>query len=339
MFILVIRYQIDVLMSLIQHRKVEIEEVNIRLDRWFKRHFPNLPLSRFYKLLRTGQIRVDGKRAKPDLRLSFNQNIRIPPIQSKNFTVSNSSRRLKTSDADYMRKLVLYMDDEIIVIDKPAGLAVQGGSRTNRHLDGMLDTLRFDASERPKLVHRLDKDTSGVMILARTTLAARWLAKNFNGRNIRKVYWAITVGKPEKDSGRIDLPLSKLASGGRERVGVDQGNGKMAITDYQVIEYVGARVTWIALWPRTGRTHQLRAHCVAIGCPILGDGKYGGRDAFIDGLPSAAKRLQLFAREITIPKISFGSPRVHVVAPLPKHMAEVWQNFEFQKEPDREPFE
>ena len=324
-------------MSLIEYRKVEAEEVNIRLDRWFKRHFPNLPVSRLHKLLRTGQIRVDGKRAKPDFRLSFNQKIRIPPIQSKNLTASNSSYLLKTKDSDYMRKLVLYIDDEIIVIDKPAGLAVQGGSRTIRHLDGMLDTLRFGAPERPKLVHRLDKDTSGVMILARTTLVARWLAKNFNGRKIKKVYWAITVGKPEKDFGRIDLPLGKFSLRGGERVGVDQGNGKSAITDYQVIECLGKQLSWIALWPRTGRTHQLRAHCVAIGCPILGDGKYGGRNAFVDGLPNAARRLQLFAREITIPKL-FGGPRVHVVAPLPKHMAEVWRNFEFQNNPDREPF-
>ena len=213
------------------------------------------------------------------------------------------------------------MDRDIIVIDKPAGLAVHGGSATHWHLDGMLDALRFGGDERPRLIHRLDKDTSGVMVLARTAASARRLGKAFAGRDVRKVYWAITVGRPEQDQGRINLPLAKNMGKGRERVGVNEDAGKNAITDFQVLERAGNRLNWVALWPRTGRTHQLRAHCVAIGCPILGDGKYGGRGAFIEGLPANAKKLQLHAREIEIPQD--GGRDWRIVAPLPPHMRDV----------------
>lgn len=246
-------------------------------------------------------------------------------------------RQVNDKDAEFVQDLILHMDDDIIVLDKPSGLAVQGGSSTSRHLDGMLEALRFGLNERPKLVHRLDKDTSGVMVLARTSAAARELGRQFSGRDVRKVYWAITVGLPERDSGRIDLPLAKNADAGRERVGVDEEDGKRAITDFQVMDRAGKRLTWVALWPRTGRTHQLRAHCAAIGCPILGDGKYGGREAFVDGLPAAAKKLQLFAREITVPKID-GKRDTRVTAQLPPHMMELWNMLEFDTSPTMEPF-
>lgn len=327
-------------MSGVQHRKVADEDSEQRLDRWFLRYFPELPRGRLQKLLRTGQIRVDGKRAKAGLRLEAGQEVRIPPISAsapRNMQREDTPSTLDERDVAFMRNLILYQDDDMIVIDKPAGLAVQGGSATVRHLDGMLDALKFDNIERPKLVHRLDKDTSGVMVLARTSAAAREFGKIFSSRDIRKIYWAITVGKPERDSGRIDLPLAKNADAGRERMGVDEEEGKRAVTDFQIVERAGNRLMWMALWPRTGRTHQLRAHCVAVGCPILGDGKYGGRDAFVDGLPAAAKKLQLFAREIEVPKIS-GKGVIRVSAPLPPHMAELWKMLEFEAEPVVDPF-
>jgi len=324
-------------MSGVEHRIVAAADAELRLDRWFLRHFPDLPRGRLQKLLRTGQIRVDGKRAKAGLRLVAAQKIRIPPIQSTPSNERPSRQPINEKDITFVRDLILHMDDDIIILDKPTGLAVQGGSSTTRHLDGMLDALRFEAAERPKLVHRLDKDTSGVMVLARSTAAARELGRHFVGRDVRKIYWAVTVGLPERDAGRIDLPLAKNGSHGHERICVDEEDGKRAISDFQILERAGKRLTWLALWPRTGRTHQLRAHCAAIGCPILGDGKYGGRDAFVDGLPAAAKKLQLFAREIAVPKLS-GKGEIRVTAQLPPHMAELWKMLEFENEPAKEPF-
>ncbi|MEC7657616.1 MAG: RluA family pseudouridine synthase [Pseudomonadota bacterium] len=324
-------------MSRVQHRKVEMSGADQRLDRWFLKHFPELPRGRLQKLLRTGQVRVDGKRAKAGLRLIVGQEIRIPPI-TVTATVSKERRReIAEDDTAFVQSLVLHMDRDIIVIDKPAGLAVQGGSATHWHLDGMLDALRFGGDERPRLIHRLDKDTSGVMVLARTAASARRLGKAFAGRDVRKVYWAITVGRPEQDQSRINITLAKKMGKGRERVGVNEDAGKNAITDFQVLERAGNRLNWVALWPRTGRTHQLRAHCVAIGCPILGDGKYGGRDAFIEGLPASAKKLQLHAREIEIPQD--GGRDLRIVAPLPSHMWDVWEMLGFEDELPIEPFD
>tara|TARA_B100000676_G_C18057119_1_gene835197 strand:- start:84 stop:1067 length:984 start_codon:yes stop_codon:yes gene_type:complete len=314
-------------MSGVQHLTVEAPDAEQRLDRWFFKYFPKLPRGRLQKLLRTGQVRVDGKRAKAGLRLNIGQEIRIPPILDVPTVPEERDRRISGSETDFVQSLVLHMDREIIVINKPAGLAVQGGSAIRHHLDGMLDALRFDADERPRLIHRLDKDTSGVMILARSAASARKFSKAFMNRDIQKIYWAIVVGRPDQEQGRINLPLSKKIGKGRERVGVDEDVGKKAVTDFQVLERAGNRLNWVALWPRTGRTHQLRVHCVAVGCPILGDGKYGGGAAFIEGLPENAKRLQLHAREIVIPQK--GRLDQRFVAPLPPHMMDVWEMLGF----------
>lgn len=319
-------------MSGVERKRVAASDAEQRLDRWFLRHYPDLPRGRLQKLLRTGQIRVDGKRAKAGLRLEEGQEIRVPPISSAPDTrPERPAPQISDVDRDYVQDMVLHVDADMIVIDKPAGLAVQGGSRTDRHLDGMLDALRFDGAERPKLVHRLDRDTAGVMVLARSAAAARRLGRAFAGREVRKIYWAITVGAPERDEGRIDLPLAKGANRGRERVGIDEDEGKRAITEFQIVERAGKRLTWLAMWPRTGRTHQLRAHAAAIGCPILGDGKYGGRAAFVDGLPASARKLQLLAREIEFPKLT-GTGVHRFVATLPPHMAETWKMLEFEPE-------
>jgi len=317
-------------MSDVQRKIVSDAEKDQRLDRWFKNRYPDLPRSALQKLLRTGQVRVDGKRTKAGLRLKAGQEIRVPPIKTKLSMKEGIQRPVDEADAQLLRERMIHIDDNLIAIDKPAGLAVQGGSNTSRHLDGMLDALRFDAEERPKLVHRLDKDTSGVMVLARNSRAARELSRAFSSRDVRKVYWALVVGVPNLDKGRIDLPLIKGGGSGRERVSVDN-NGKRAVTDFQIVNRAGSRLSWLAMWPRTGRTHQLRAHCAAIGTPILGDGKYGGKAAFIEGLPPVGRQLQLLAHEVVLPDL-FGQGVVRIVAALPPHMNELWQMFGLELE-------
>ena len=328
-------------MTGVTHCKVEEAEAGTRLDRWFQKRFPSVTHGRLQKLLRTGQVRVDGKRAKASLRLEAGQEIRVPPLGDSEPQSGSAKprpeRKVTAADEAFICSRVLTMDDDVIAIDKPAGLAVQGGSGTNRHLDGMLDALRFGASERPRLVHRLDRDTSGVMLLARTASAAARLGEAFQRRDTRKIYWALTVGVPAIESGRIDISLGKRPGRGGEKMEPDDDEGKRAVTLYTVIEKVGKRLAWLALWPQTGRTHQLRAHCVAIGCPILGDGKYGGGAAFVDGLPSGAKKLQLHAREITVPHPS-GRGVFHAVADLPPHMAEVWKMLGLGRPPTDDPF-
>lgn len=274
---------------------------DMRLDRWFKEHFPDMPFARLQKALRKGEIRVDGGRVKAGERLKPGQTIRVPPYEAvPSGSKSIDQRGADPKDADFVKKLVIFKNAALIAINKPAGLAVQGGSKTTRHLDGMLAHLKFDAEERPRLVHRLDKDTSGVMLLARDRQTAAKLGRSFKDRRTRKVYWAVTVGVPEPKAGTITLPLSKAGARGSERVEPDPEDGQSAVTDYAVLENAGTKAALVALWPRTGRTHQLRAHMAAIGCPILGDGKYGGKDAFMEG-DAAGRSLHLHAREIDIP--------------------------------------
>jgi 23S rRNA pseudouridine955/2504/2580 synthase len=237
---------------------------------------------------------------------------------------------VRPQDAALLRDAVLYRDDRAIVLNKPAGLAVQGGTNTERHVDALLDGLRFDSSERPRLVHRLDRDTSGVLLIARNAAAASFFTRAFRDKTTRKVYWAIVVGRPKLAQGRIDLGLAKGGGPngpkGRERVHPDPEQGKSAITYYRVLDHAGGRASWLALLPVTGRTHQLRAHCVALGTPILGDGKYGGTAAQLPG-GAAAHRLHLHARSLAIPHPDGGTLRV--TAPLPPHMQRMWEFFGF----------
>jgi 23S rRNA pseudouridine955/2504/2580 synthase len=225
-----------------------------------------------------------------------------------------------------LRDAVLYRDDWAIVVNKPAGLAVQGGTNTERHVDAMLDGLRFHSKELPRLVHRLDKDTSGVLLIARNAAAATFFTRAFRDKTTRKIYWAITVGLPEIRQGRIDLALSKSGGAGRERVHADE-EGKNAVTYYTVVDQAGTRASWLALLPVTGRTHQLRAHCAALGTPILGDGKYGGSGAQLGG-GAAEHRLHLHARSLAIPHPQGGT--LSVTAPLPPHMRRMWEFFGFE---------
>ncbi len=317
-------------MSGVEVREVAEDEADLRLDRWFARHFPGLPHGRLEKLLRTGQVRVDGARVKAGHRLGPGQRVRVPPLGE----ATPGPPRPPVSDADvrWLRDSVLYRDDEIVVVNKPPGLAVQGGTRTHRHLDAMLDALRLGADDRPRLVHRLDKDTSGVLVLARGANAAARLGRAFRRRQVRKLYWALVVGRPRRAAGRIDLALAKRPHGRGERVAGD-GAGKSAVTHYRVIDAVGRRAAWLALMPHTGRTHQLRAHCAALGVPIVGDGKFGGKAAFLDGI---AGRLHLHARAVVVPRPD--GRELRVVAPLPEHMRATWRLLGFDPDAVGDPF-
>ena len=288
-------------MTAVQLITVTRQDADLRVDRWFKRHFPELPHGYIEKLLRKGQIRVDGGRARSNQRLEEGQVIRVPPIrnmetpQPKAFNADMTEREVED-----LRRRVLFKDEHVIALNKPAGLAVQGGSKVGQHLDGMLDALRFGKDERPKLAHRLDKDTSGVLILGRTANATAKLAEAFQTRQVRKLYWALVVGRPLPAEGTINAPLSKLGGHGRERMELDREMGKKAISNYRTVSFAGRRLTWLELEPLTGRTHQLRAHCSLLGTPILGDGKYGGQGAFVDA-EDVEKKLHLHARAIDLP--------------------------------------
>ncbi len=322
------------------------EESGLRLDRWFKRRFPALLHGRLEKLLRTGQVRVDGGRVKAGFRLDAGQMVRVPPFSTSTPDSTPESKqyapRANSSDQHMLRSAILHMDDAVIVINKPAGLAVQGGSGTARHIDGMLDALQFDAPERPRLVHRLDRDTSGVLLLARNALSANKLGQAFRAHTARKIYWALTAGVPRPHKGRIQASLAKLGGDtgteweARERVTAveaDDPRGKSADTVYAVIEAAAHSVAWVGFMPLTGRTHQIRAHAALIKIPIVGDKKYGGEAALIHGI---SNKLHLHARSIALPHPSGGT--LSVAAPLPEHMLETWRLFGFDANNASDPF-
>lgn len=303
--------------------RVTIAEADdgIRLDRWFKRHLPGLPHALLEKQLRKGDIRLSGKKAKSSDRIAAGQELAYPE-----FTVAQAQARkrerapLNAEDTAYIQTLVLYKDPDIIAINKPFGLPVQGGSKISRSVDDLLGGLQFDQSERPKLVHRLDRDTSGVLVLARSAKAAAKLARAFSGKDIEKTYWALVGGAPFESTGLIDYKLVKanLGEESYERVTVDDEDGKYARTEYRVIEALARRFAFMELKPQTGRTHQLRVHMQAIGCPIVGDRKYGGSIEPGSAL-DVQNKLHLHARRLVIPAFVLGR-KIDVMAPLPDHM-------------------
>jgi len=304
---------------------VRADDDGIRLDRWFKRHMPDVSFATVSRWARTGQLRVDGARATPGDRIEEGQSIRIPPIQPEEeapagrTTARRPARReLSDEEMDFAQGLVIHKDDQAIVINKPPGLATQGGTKTDNHVDGLLDALAFERDDRPKLVHRLDKDTSGALLLARSARAAAFFAKSFSSRTARKVYWALVMGVPSINDGMIDLPLAKQPGSGGEKMHVDEEEGLPSRTRYRVIERAGNRACWMELQPFTGRTHQIRVHLAAIGHPIVGDGKYGGKEAFLSG--TISRKMHLHARRIRIDHPDGG--RVDVFADLPRHFAD-----------------
>ncbi|MGD9812407.1 MAG: RluA family pseudouridine synthase [Sphingobium sp.] len=301
---------------------VDAEDDGIRLDRWFKRHLPDVGFAIVSRWARTGQLRVDGARATPGDRLTEGQAIRIPPIPVEKKAAPARARpvrrRLSPEEEEFAQGLVIHSDAQAIVINKPPGLATQGGTKTQDHVDGLLDALCYEREDRPKLVHRLDKDTSGALLIARSPRAAAFFAKSFSSRTARKVYWALVVGVPSIDDGMIDLPLAKQPGTGGEKMHVDEKEGLPSRTRYRVIERAGNRAAWLELQPHTGRTHQIRVHLASIGHPIVGDGKYGGKDAFLTG--TISRKMHLHARRIRIDHPDGG--RVDVKADLPLHFAE-----------------
>lgn len=284
-------------MTKVQTVIVNQEDNDIRLDRWFKRNFPNFSHTSIEKALRKGQIRINGKKVTSATHVLTGEEIRVPPMVE----YVKEEKPKPRIDEKYIKEIqqsVIFKDNDIIVINKPAGLATQGGVGINVSVDSLLDFLKFDYENRPKLVHRLDKDTSGVLVLARTSAVASSLTKSFKAKDIEKIYWALVVGAPDIEEGKIDLPISKQNVGaGKEKMTADEDGGK-AITYYKVLENMGNKLSLVELHPITGRTHQLRVHMAHIGNPILGDGKYGGKLAFIDGL---SKKMHLHARQIKLP--------------------------------------
>lgn len=301
---------------------IAADDDGIRLDRWFQRNLPEANFNIVSRWARTGQLRLDGARAQPGDRVTAGQIIRVPPAESAPKTSSPRPARpksdLSADQIDFAQSLVIHRDPAALVINKPPGLATQGGTGTTEHVDGLLDALTFEAEGRPKLVHRLDKDTSGALLVARSSRAAAHFAKAFSSRTARKVYWAVVVGVPDIHDGMIELPIAKQPGSGGEKMHIDEKEGSPARTRYRVIDRVGNRAAWVELQPYTGRTHQLRVHLAAIGHPIVGDGKYGAREAFLTG--TISRKMHLHARRIRIDHPDGG--QVDVKADLPPHFAE-----------------
>jgi 23S rRNA pseudouridine955/2504/2580 synthase len=299
------------------------DDDGIRLDRWFKRNLPDVSFNTVSRWARTGQLRVDGKRAAPGDRLETGQSLRIPPAEAAPAEGPGARPKrivqpLTDDEAAFVQDMVLAKGRDWFILDKPPGLATQGGTKTVQHLDRLLDGLADENGQRPKLVHRLDKDTSGVLLVARSARAAAHFTRAFAGRTARKVYWALITGVPSVEEGLIDAPLAKQPGTGGEKMHVDEENGLPARTRYRLIDRAGNRAAWVELQPLTGRTHQLRAHMAAIGHPIVGDAKYGGAEAFLTG--GISRKLHLHARRLKIDGLD--SKPIDHQAELPAHFSE-----------------
>ncbi len=321
------------------------EAAEMRLDRWLRRQYPHLQQGLIERMCRKGEIRVDGAKAKPATRLAEGQVLRLPPIPEAPAPAPLKRREeVSAADAEMIRACVLWRDDDVLVLNKPPGLAVQGGSGQHRHVDGLAEALRFGREDKPRLVHRLDRDTSGVLVMARSARAAAALAKAFRGRDAKKLYWAAVAGVPSPQAGTIRYGLVKAPGHGPggegekmlavhpDDIATTEG-AQRATTDYVVVEAAGRRVAWAALRPVTGRTHQLRAHMAAIGHPIVGDGKYGtsGQENLGSGWGAqlggeVSRKLHLHARSLEIPHPVTGA-KLSFTAPLPEHMARTWEMF------------
>ena len=328
-------------MSGVRVLTVAAGEGDQRLDRWLKRRLPEITQGRIEKGCRKGEIRIDGARAKASARVEEGQEVRVPPIAPREApSRAPGPAAIPDADAALMRAAVLWRDGHVIALNKPPGLPTQGGmGQGRRHVDALAAALA-EGGEKPRLVHRLDKDTSGVLLLARSRAVAKGLADAFKARSTRKIYWAAVAGVPSPRMGTIRYGLAKAGGAGAERMetvhprAIEETPGaQRATTDYAVVEALAQRAAWCALVPVTGRTHQLRAHMAALGHPIAGDGKYGGRgqENLGDGWgaqmgPEVGRKLHLHARSIAFDHPVTGG-RVTVTAPLPPHMAATWDLF------------
>jgi len=344
-------------MNAVQTLTVSEDEGEQRLDRWFKRRFPHVTQGAVEKMCRTGQVRVDGARAKASDRVIPGQQVRVPPLPDPNAPGRARPDGISAADAKMIQDCVLWMDDHMIVLNKPAGLPSQGGSgQGERHVDGLAEALKFGYKDKPKLVHRLDKDTSGLLMLARTDRVARNLSEALRHRNTRKIYWAVAAGVPNPKKGSIKYGLMKAPGHGKRGEGekmlcvhpakmAEFPDAKRAHTDYFVLWFLGTRLSWMALEPVTGRTHQLRAHMAEIGHPIIGDGKYGGSDADNEGDGWGAavggdisRKLHLHARMLVVEHPVLKT-EMTFTAPLPDHMARTWKALDWnEKDVPADPF-
>jgi 23S rRNA pseudouridine955/2504/2580 synthase len=336
----------------VQTLTVEADEAGMRLDRWFKRRFPGLALSHLAKIARKGEVRVEGKRVETSTRLEEGQSVRVPPL-TLDAPVAPAVRRINPDDAQAIRNMVLFEDKHVMVLNKPFGLAVQGGSGTTHHIDGMLASLADEKGNRPVLVHRLDRDTCGVLLVAKSRKMAADLGEIFRSRKAQKIYWALVEGVPKPSQGRISLYLAKGAAMGDERgargkrgdaqearkdmekmrvAKHGEDDAQHSLTYYAIVDKLAPKCAWLSMKPLTGRTHQLRAHAEAIGHPIFGDPKYGKadprrRDAMHMMPENLDHKLHLLARRLVLPHPAGGV--IDVTAPLPPHMQKTWDMFGF----------
>ncbi len=334
-------------MSGVQLIEVGADEADQRLDRWFRRRFPQVSQGRIEKMCRKGEIRLDGGRVKPAARVVSGQMVRVPPLPDAPAPKPDAPK-ISEADRDLIQSAVIYKDDHVLALNKPPGLPSQGGSKQTRHVDGLAEALRFGLDEKPRLVHRLDKDTSGVLLMARTRAVASALTTAFRARETRKIYWAAVAGAPSPSMGTIRFGLVKAPGHGKGGEGekmnavhpklVDETPGaKHATTDYAVLSALAGRTSWVALVPVTGRTHQLRAHMAALGHPIIGDGKYGGsgQENLGDGWGAQlggeiSRKLHLHARSLSFDHPVTGR-RLTLTAKLPEHMARTWAMFDWNE--------
>ncbi len=324
-----------VLSTGVQQLVVTPDENEMRIDRFLEARFPQLSFSHIQRIVRKGELRVDGKRADSKDRLSEGQTVRIPPLKLEEQAERPRSAKADADTIGFLRSITLYEDDDVMVLNKPAGLAVQGGSGTTRHVDQMLEALTAKDGQKPRLVHRLDKDTAGCLVIAKSRFAAATLAKTFRSRSARKVYWALVAGVPRVRQGRVSTYLAREeAYDGDQRMAVAKhgDDGAMhAVTYYAVVETAAQKLGWLSLKPVTGRTHQLRAHAAHIGHPIIGDPKYFNIQNW--ELPGGIQnKLHLLARRIVLPHPR-GKGTIDVSAPLPPHMRQSWNLLGFDDAP------
>jgi 23S rRNA pseudouridine955/2504/2580 synthase len=303
--------------------QISADDDGIRVDRWFKRHMADVSFNQVSRWARTGQLRLDGARVGAGDRLAEGQTLRVPPADVQPVAAlaarpARPKRELSPEEIEFAQGLVIHRSAHALVLNKPPGLATQGGSKTFEHVDGLLDALMFEAAARPKLVHRLDKDTSGVLLLARTSRAAAFFGKCFATRETKKLYWAVTAGVPRLDDALIDLAIGKQPGTGGEKMQVDEEAGQAAKSRFRVIDRAGDRAAFVEMQPLTGRTHQLRVHAAATGTPIVGDGKYGGQASFLTG--GVSRKMHLHARRLVIALPDGGV--LDAKAELPPHFAE-----------------
>jgi 23S rRNA pseudouridine955/2504/2580 synthase len=317
--------------SEVKRHEVSADEDGMRLDRWFKIHFPQVTFAYLNKLTRTGQVRVGAGRCKTNSRIKAGDDIRVPPLAFDTRPADAPKAHVKPLSREERKlfdSMVIHEDNDIYILNKPSGFAVQGGTKTFQHLDGLLMGLGVDLGERPLLVHRLDRDTSGVIVVAKRRAVAAALGKLFATRNVQKTYWAIVKGVPKPPQGKIEVALIKAKGPDGDRMRAsragEEDDEQRAVTQYAVLDKASHVAAWLSMKPVTGRQHQLRAHAAHIGTPILGDNKYGGDLDLAEGVPN---QLHLHARRIVFPHPRSGT--IDIIAPLPAHMKTTFSVFGF----------